>query len=285
MPLKKQAIPVNQFGDESGAGISIERISFDGLPDLGEWQQPERHDRHTFFLVESGEVMIEIDFGLQHIQAPAALYMHPDQIHRIIGFHRVNVCALAITNESLNESYLQLLEDLRTAAPSNLSQSQFELLSESASLCIKIAQRNKDQLYKSLLKDYGNALIGLFIAHFMDLNNISGQTTRSAQVTKAFRKELAHSFLTLKSPAAYAEILHLSPAYLNECVKNVSGQPVSQHIQHRVILEAKRLLYHSDQSLKEIATALGYDDYAYFSRLFTKVAGMAPLAFRSKNRD
>jgi len=50
-------------------------------------------------------------------------------------------------------------------------------------------------------------------------------------------------------------------------------------------LEAKRLLYHSDQSLKEIAAILGYDDYPYFSRLFTKVAGIAPLNFRHKNRD
>jgi len=67
-------------------------------------------------------------------------------------------------------------------------------------------------------------------------------------------------------------------------VKSVTGQPVSWHIQQRVILEAKRLLYHSGRSLKEIAATLGYDDYPYFSRLFTKVAGMSPLTFRHKNR-
>jgi len=285
MPLKKQPIPVNHFGDDSGAGISIERFSFDGLPDLGEWQQPERHDRHTFFLIESGEIVIEIDFEIQHIQAPAALYMHPDQVHRIIGFHHINAFALAVNNESLNGSHLQLLEELRPAGPSNLSPSQFELLSEAASLGIKIAQRQKDQWYTSLLIDYGNALIGIFIAQFMEINPVSGHATRSAQVTRAFRKALSQNFLRLKSPAAYAELLHLTPAYLNECVKNVTAEPVSQHIQQRVVLEAKRLLYHSDQSLKEIAAGLGYDDYAYFSRLFTKVAGIAPLAFRSKNRD
>jgi len=72
---------------------------------------------------------------------------------------------------------------------------------------------------------------------------------------------------------------------LNECVKNATGHPVSYHIQQRIILEAKRLLYHSGKSVKEIATQLGYDDYPYFSRLFTKITGMSALAFRNRNHE
>ncbi|MBB5636811.1 methylphosphotriester-DNA--protein-cysteine methyltransferase [Pedobacter cryoconitis] len=77
--------------------------------------------------------------------------------------------------------------------------------------------------------------------------------------------------------------LNISTHYLNECVKNTTGQSISSHIQQRIILEAKRLLYHSDKSIKEIAAELGYDDYPYFSRLFTKVAGMSPKVFKKKN--
>lgn len=108
---------------------------------------------------------------------------------------------------------------------------------------------------------------------------------RAEQVTKSFREILAEHFKAWKRPAAYAEKLNLSPAYLNECVKVTTGQPVSYHIQQRVILEAKRLIYHTSQSLKEIAADLGYDDYPYFSRLFTKVTGLSPVSFRQKNRD
>ncbi|WP_231577446.1 helix-turn-helix domain-containing protein [Sphingobacterium sp. IITKGP-BTPF85] len=79
--------------------------------------------------------------------------------------------------------------------------------------------------------------------------------------------------------------LNISTPYLNECVKDVTGYPVSYHIQQRIILEAKRLLYHSDKSVKEIADALGFEDYPYFSRLFSKVTGMSALSFRNKNRD
>lgn len=84
---------------------------------------------------------------------------------------------------------------------------------------------------------------------------------------------------------AYAKSLNISTPYLNECVKTATGNSVSYHIQQRVILEAKRLLYHSNKSIKEIAGELGYDDYSYFIRLFVKITGMTPLAFRTKNFD
>lgn len=285
MPRKTQSIPVNQFGDESGTGISIERLSFENLPDLGEWEQPERHDRHCFFLLEKGSVNMEIDFECYQICSPAAIYLHPDRVHRIIGFDNVTVSSLAINDEALEPEYLQLLEDISLVSPVPLTPGSFDFLSEAAALCIKIAERKKDQLYKSILKAHGNALAGLMIATYMAQTKPSDKLSRPELVTKDFRKSLSQHFTRIKRPKDYAEKLHLSTAYLNECVKNTTGQPVSHHIQQRVILEAKRLLYHSNQSLKEISAGLGYDDYPHFSRLFIKVTGIGPLTFRRKNRD
>lgn len=285
MPKKSPSIPVNHFGDDPSEGVSIERISFENLPDLGEWEQPERHDRHSFFMLEKGSVTMEIDFEHYHIRSPAAIYMHPDQVHRIIGFDNVTVTAWATTNESLNPEYQQLLEDINPAIPIALPPDMFKLLCEAGALCIKIAERKVNPIYKLLLKDQANALVGLMISTYMAPNKPVDKLTRSEIVTKAFREALAKHFKEIKRPTDYAEKLHLSTAYLSECVRSVTGHPVSFHIQQRVILEAKRLLYHSDRSLKEIAAGLGYDDYPYFSRLFTKVVGFTPLTFRHKNRD
>lgn len=96
---------------------------------------------------------------------------------------------------------------------------------------------------------------------------------------------MEHNYTAIKRPADYAQKLNVSTPYLNECVKNATGYSVSHHIHQRVILESKRLLYHSDQSVKEIAARLGYDDYPYFSRLFSKITGMTALTFRNKNHD
>lgn len=277
------SIPVNKFGDDFTTGISIEKISFDHLPDLGDWEQPERHDRHSFFLVEEGNVTIEIDFQLFEIEAPSIIHMHPDQVHRIIGFEKVTAFAWAAGNDNLNPHYLKLLDDLTPAGPILLDKDKYALLSDLASLGLKLAGRKKDQLNPSLLKDHINSLVGLIISMYLDDETSAEKLSRSEWVTKIFRDALANYYIVLKRPAAYAEKLNLSLPYLNECIKNTTGHPISYHIQQSVILEAKRLLYHSDLSLKEIAAKLGYVDYPYFSRLFSKVAGKSPLNFRRKN--
>ncbi|PZF70837.1 helix-turn-helix domain-containing protein [Taibaiella soli] len=261
---KKQAIPVNQFGAED---MVIERVEFDKLPELGEWQQPERHDRHSFFLLEKGSVTMEIDFQVYEIRAPSVIYMHPDQVHKIRSFKHVSVVAWAIHNEHLTKQNLAALE---VTAPISLHPESYALIADTAA----IAMRFKDR--QTIL----NALIELVIALF----DHSPAQHRSYTIAKSFKQLLEQRYVSLKRPNDYAQLLHLSVPYLNECIKNATGHSVSHQIQQRIILEAKRLLYHSAYSLKEIAMLLGYDDYAYFSRLFTNIVGTSPATFR-KNHD
>ena len=61
-----------------------------------------------------------------------------------------------------------------------------------------------------------------------------------------------------------------------------TGFPISYWIHQQVVLEAKRLLYYTNMDVKEIAFSLGYEDPTYFSRLFSKVTGISPGAFRQK---
>ncbi len=105
---------------------------------------------------------------------------------------------------------------------------------------------------------------------------------RSQVITQEFRKLLAREYKRWKSPGEYAAALHLSAPYLNEAVKEATGFTVSHWIQQEVFLEAKRLLYHSACTVKEIAYELGFEDHAYFSRLFKKTVGKTPGAFREQ---
>jgi len=56
----------------------------------------------------------------------------------------------------------------------------------------------------------------------------------------------------------------------------------SQIIKDRLILEAKRQLKFSNKTVKEIAFELGFDDPAYFSRLFSKGTGSSPAKYRQQ---
>jgi AraC-like DNA-binding protein len=174
------------------------------------------------------------------------------------------------------------LEEIEPAKPLTLKQDEFSVISDAVSLCIKLSERKNEKLYRSLLIGSCETLIGLVISQYLVQSKPLDKLSRLEIITKAFKAILEKNFATAKRPGEYAQQLNISTTYLNECIKSTTGYSVSHHIQQRIILEAKRLLYHSDKSVKEIATELGYDDYPYFSRLFTKVTGMTALAFRNK---
>lgn len=293
MPKKAASIPVNIMLDKPETGISIEKLSFTnagpvketGRSSFEEGTQSHRHDSHSFYLLEKGSVTVEIDFQTYRISSPSIIYIHPSQVHRTTAFDKVTVNSLAIDNENLNPGYLALLEaGITPAKPLVVNRETFLLLSEAISLCLKCFKRSHDTLYHSLLNDSCNVLAGLFIAQYLLEAKPTHRLSRFETVAKAFREQLERSYTTTKRPADYARLLNLSVTYLNECVKSATGYPVSHHIQQRVVLEARRLLYHSNKSVKEIADELGYDDHPYFSRLFVKITGATPVAFRNKNR-
>lgn len=276
---------------EFGTGIFIEKMAskdihlYEQFEEFNSIKQSHRDEYHLFFLQEKGTTTIEIDFKKHTVKPSSVLFVHQNQVHRTLEFKNATVCIWAISNENLNPEYLKLLGDITPAKPLALKQDTFSIISKAVSLCINLSDRKNEKLYYSLLKGSCNTLTGLVISQYLVQSKPFDKLSRYEIVTKAFKELLERNFATAKRPAEYAQQLNISSPYLNECVKNTTGHSVSHHIQQRIILEAKRLLYHSDISVKEIATELGYDDYPYFSRLFTKVSGMTALAFRNKNHD
>ena len=90
---------------------------------------------------------------------------------------------------------------------------------------------------------------------------------------------------TLHQVAQYAELLHVSPGYLNERVRHLSGQPGLAHIHARLVLEAKRYLFYTSLSAAEISFALGFADPSYFGRFFRRDTGLSPTSYRAATRQ
>jgi AraC-like DNA-binding protein len=81
--------------------------------------------------------------------------------------------------------------------------------------------------------------------------------------------------LNQHSPADYAELLYISPKALAKITKSYFNKPLSSLINERIIIEAKRELYLTDKTIKEIVE-LGYEDEYYFSRFFKVNADVSP---------
>jgi AraC family transcriptional activator of pobA len=97
-----------------------------------------------------------------------------------------------------------------------------------------------------------------------------------------FRQMVDEHFLTLHKPGDYAELLHISPNLLTKRAAKYFGKSPSQLISEKLILEAKKQLHLTRQSIKEIAYLLNFQDEFYFSRVFKKFTKVSPQTFRDK---
>lgn len=80
-----------------------------------------------------------------------------------------------------------------------------------------------------------------------------------------------------------ADHVHLSPGYLSDLLKKETGMNAQDHIHYFLIEEAKNNLLNTNQSVSEIAYALGFEYPQYFSKLFKQKTGKTPLEFRNLN--
>ncbi len=77
-----------------------------------------------------------------------------------------------------------------------------------------------------------------------------------------------------------AEQLNLSPSYLSDMLRSLTGQNAQQHIHNKLIEKAKDKLSTSNLSISEIAYELGFEHSQSFSRLFKTKTNVSPLEFR-----
>jgi len=100
-----------------------------------------------------------------------------------------------------------------------------------------------------------------------------------------FQTLVDEQFRRLHRVSEYARLLALTPGHLNDITRSATGQTASALIDARLVLEAKRLLAHSDAPTAEIATYLGFPDPSYFGRFFRRHVSRAPGAFRAAIRE
>ena len=101
----------------------------------------------------------------------------------------------------------------------------------------------------------------------------------------AFRALVDKKFRETRRIGDYAAAVGISPTHLNRVCRQVMGASALEVIERRIALEARRQLRFSDLSVKQIASDLGYDDPAYFTRFATRFLGMSPSAYRDASRS
>lgn len=102
---------------------------------------------------------------------------------------------------------------------------------------------------------------------------LSAAKPGSSNLAQRYLRLVDEQYVKKKAVCQYAGMLYVTASYLNKVVKEETGLTAREHIQQKIIAEAKRGLYLSGLSMKEVAFSLGFDDIAHFSKFFKKVCG------------
>jgi len=99
-------------------------------------------------------------------------------------------------------------------------------------------------------------------------------------ILQNLKNAIENNFKTLHSAGDYANMLHISPKALARITKTHFNKTLTELISERIVIEAKRELYLTSKTIKEIAYELGYEDEYYFSRFFKTNADVSPQLYR-----
>jgi len=104
--------------------------------------------------------------------------------------------------------------------------------------------------------------------------------TKMEKVLGEFFEDEQTADRKLPSVELLAEKLNLSPHYLSDMLRSLTGQSAQQHIQEKLIEKAKEYLAVTNLSVSEIAYQLGFEYPQSFNKLFKKKTNFSPLEFR-----
>lgn len=280
-------IPVHILKERTNLGFHLKQLKQgEIITDHAEILNAHRDDHYNFFIQENGSDVMMVDFNEVRLTGSQLFYILPSQVH-----HRVFKEALAGWFIAVDTA--MITAECRNVFEGNLLlQQPFTLTEEQNRQCRnllmliheKYSQTDDDLFQISSLHALLQSFLATAAGYYQGFSGISVKASRLTQLTSQFKSLLTDNLRLNKSPSDYAAMLNVTEAYLSEALKKTTGFPVSYWIHQEVMMEAKRLLFYGQQTVKEIAHYLGYSDHSYFSRLFRKVTGLSAIAFREQYR-
>jgi AraC family transcriptional regulator, transcriptional activator of pobA len=283
---RQEDIPILLLEEITQHGLKVTRYRDSGEQDLL-FKAAHRDDHYIFVFQLRGKSRIMVDFNEIELTGCAILCILPGQVHQGISASNVEALFIAVETARVKDPLRYIFEEKAPQQGSiALPKDDSVLLRQSIELLMALSARaGKSSLQIDINHSLTDTCIGLIASAFDSAeDSMRGSLLRPVTITKQFKRHVSQSYKTERTPSGYARILSISASYLNEAVKQVTGFSASYWIQQQVIIEAKRLLFYTDCSIKQVSALLGFDDHHYFSRFFTKGAGMSPMQFKQKYR-
>lgn len=274
-------LPIHRSSQLSDLGVYLKTVVSQTSASSERYAFSHTDDYYFFGFIEDGQCRLNIDFEEYIFGKGSLAIIRPGQVHRIIDAYNLSANFLTIDSVLVNKEEKRILERY---VRQEIRLSDISELKQLLSILARRLSCTENSFSKPIVQRFTTVIVGLVVMDIAGATEAQskqqGNISRYKEIVWEFRDLLESNIRSNRSPSFYAGRLNITVAYLNEAVNAVLGTSVIHHIQDEIILQAKRQLVYTKASVKEIAHSLGFGDYSYFTRLFTKVTGVSPTLFR-----
>lgn len=281
--MRQQSIRQVGYNPPPGKAGEVEVETIQGLLNRAgkaEFGTTQRLDFHFMLAVTSGRSTHMVDFTEHPLRAGAVLWIRPGQVHRWGDLSSFDGYTLAFPPGLVDPetAALAAVESAYGARFWTLSPKEREVVGP---LLDALFALSPDQTIGPDLRRA--ALTHLLSTLLLRLRGLAGAEPAGdglPDVYVAFRDLVEKEHARRHSVVEYADALGYSTRTLVRVTQAAAGVTPKRMIDDRILLEARRLLVHTDQAVGRIGSALGFDDASNFTSWFEKRAGMLPSQFR-----
>jgi len=243
--------------------------------------KPHKHDEYyELIFLSEGQGFHSIDTTRFIISAPEVYLLKPGELH-YWQFTSIPKGFVVMVKEdefnllregNLIDSFKRVFEHKRIVFsdanfPENLLEDIF-------------AEFQRDAAYS---KDIIHGLLYALLGRLLQYVQLDGeQPVKPQSVYERFVQLLVTDCPRLHKVNQFAELLHTTPQNLNAACRKQSGKSASELVSGRLLLEAKRYILHTDNTISEVAHILSFTDASNFVKFFKRLEGVTPIQFREQ---
>lgn len=243
---------------------------------------PHRHSFYHLVVVSAGSGWHEIDFQRYKVRSREVFFMKPGQVHSWKMGRETRGYVVEFEGESLFDT--AVAERILPTLPSQLRAESKNTWTHLHSLLTLMLED-----YVNLPGFYDKSLIHYLSALMIMLSRLEKTGAERQEsldpFTERFLQLVEKEFRRQHRVQFYADAMRTTPKALTMRVSRSLGTSARAVVQERCLLESKRLLAYSDQTITQIGDMLGFEDPNYFSRFFRDNAGISPRSFRDRARS
>ena len=289
--MKKEDIPVHtpHLMQEERVPFSFSSLSAK-CGDLFA-EAPHRHNFYEIIYITDGEGTHLVDFEPFNLKPPAVYFISPGQIHLWQLTSPMEGTALMFSEDFLvfpsssmgKVDEIAFFHTIGDTPELRLNNEQVEEINPLFDLINR--EFNSDAMSRaSVLRAFLHVLI-VSLQRFYMLNSRNDVINNGSTLIRKFKKLVAMHFAEDQSIQAYAEKIGVSTGHLSDVIRSMTGSSPGRLIRNEIVLEAKRLLAHTELTIAEIGYSLNFEDPSYFSRFFKRETGVTPALFRQQIRE